>query len=595
MTSDARNSTRCSACGGTHSSAEPCPAGEGARVGTVLEGKYEIVRLLGRGGMGEVYEGRHTKIGRRVAVKFLHAEYARHPGVARRFENEAKTAGAVEHENIAAVFDVGVLQDGAQYLVMEFLNGEDLDHVLKRVGRLPLARAVEVLVQACMGLEVVHQRGIVHRDLKPANLFVIKRPNGADLVKVIDFGVAKLRRAEGDPGATKTGVALGTAYYMSPEQAAGEREIGPASDVYALGVILYELLSGQRPHEGDSLLQILHRILTQPPTPLEQVCPGLPPAVYGIVRRAMATNIADRFRGVSELAEALAPFAASAQSPSQPPASPVTHPETAAAFSPTYLSAPPAGRTPSTHVATPGTMVPVGRSAPEIPGIPRRGTAVVVGIALASMLGVGAAGVRLWLRPGPSRTAGGTDGSLPEATTVPDDGGTAMHPPGVVDAGTPLTEADALTECTAGSTRCSGATPLTCSAKGHWIAGQACSYFCSNGACAGNCVPGATQCDGAIPQTCDGHGQWSSGPVAAGKCGATCTPGSSPPQCSGPTPLTCGSTGQWRSGAECVKSSVCRDGVCVHQGPPLQSLSPNCDPNFWIDDQGKHFKPECFK
>ena len=379
MDDSGRSLTRCSACGGMHSTAEACPTGHGARVGTVLEGKYEIVRLLGHGGMGEVYEGRHTRIGRRVAVKFLHAHYAQHTEVARRFENEAKTAGAAEHENIAAVYDVGVLPDRSQYLVMEYLDGEDLDHVLQREGRLPVARAADVLMQACLGLDVVHRVGIVHRDLKPANLFMTRRASGADQVKVLDFGIAKLRRVEGDVGATKTGVALGTAYYMSPEQARGERDIGPASDIYALGVILYELLAGQRPHEGDSLLQILHRILTVPPKPLEETAPGLPPAMYAIVRRAMATNPEDRFRGVGELAQALGSFAAGARTPSQLPPAWATRPETAGPMAGPSASSPTPGPPWS---GSPGTMIPVGQTAPGIPGVPGP-KGMVIGLVIA--------------------------------------------------------------------------------------------------------------------------------------------------------------------------------------------------------------------
>ncbi len=226
MTRDAKGPviTGCSDCGGRHRRADACP-NVGKRVGQVLDGKYEIVRLLGKGGMGEVYEGRHLRIGRRVAVKFLHAHYAEYPEVARRFENEARAAGGAEHENIAGVYDVGAQPDGAQYLVMEFLDGEDLERILRREGRLTLDRAARLVRQVCAGLGVVHRVGIIHRDLKPANLFVTRRADGAALVKILDFGIAKLRRPEGDGGATKTGVAIGTAYYMSPEQARGQRDL----------------------------------------------------------------------------------------------------------------------------------------------------------------------------------------------------------------------------------------------------------------------------------------------------------------------------------------------------------------------------------
>jgi serine/threonine-protein kinase len=333
MTNDpGKDSTACSKCKGTHSPADACEISGGTRVGAVLDHKYEIVRLLAQGGMGEVYEARHTKIGRRVAVKFLHVHYAKHPGLARRFENEAKAAGGIEHENIAAVYDVGALPDGTQYLVMDFLDGEDLEAILSREGTLSLSRAADLVMQACQGLDAVHRRGIVHRDLKPANLFVTKRADKAELVKVLDFGIAKLRHPEGGVQETHGGTALGTAYYMSPEQVRADRDIGPASDVYALGVIFYELVSGMRPHDGDSLLQILHRILTQPPTPLEQVCPGLPSRAYDIVGKAMAHNPADRFRSATEFAQALGVLARGTPVPSQPLSLEETRSETVAAL-----------------------------------------------------------------------------------------------------------------------------------------------------------------------------------------------------------------------------------------------------------------------
>ncbi len=300
-------STRCSSCGTAHG-AGPCPACTGARVGMVLEGKYEVIRRIGEGGMGEVYEGRHRVIGRRVAVKFLRGEYARDPEVALRFENEARVAGGSEHENIAGVYDVGALADGTRYLVMEFIDGEDVDKLVQREAPLSVARSVFIVIQACRALDVVHQRGIVHRDLKPANLFLARRADKTDLVKVLDFGIAKLKPADGQPG-TKTGTAIGTAHYMSPEQARGERAVDMRSDVYSLGVILYELLSGKKPHDGDSLLSILHKVMTQPPVPLGSVRSGLPHALHAVVRRAMAADVAERYATVAEFGDALLPFA----------------------------------------------------------------------------------------------------------------------------------------------------------------------------------------------------------------------------------------------------------------------------------------------
>ena len=383
------SASRCQNCGTMHPLGDSCPATEGTRSGMVLDGKYALTRMLGQGGMGEVYEARHTKIGRRVAVKFLHGQFAKRPEVSRRFENEARAAGEVEHENIAGVYDVGVLPDGTQYLVMEFLDGEDLDRVLRREHRLPFPRAVDLVLQACRGLAVVHPRGIVHRDLKPANLFLTRRANGGDLIKILDFGIAKLRRPEGDSSATETGVALGTAYYMSPEQARGERDIGARSDVYALGVILYELLSGRRPHDGTSLLQILHQILTQPPTPLEEACPGLPPGLYQIVRRAMAANAADRFAGVNELAEALTQFMGGTYQPVQYAEPPMlaTRIETGAGgvrIGTEHLAASGSGLISGAAHSVPG----LANSTATSPGWRWRGLAIAIGAVALLLLGV---------------------------------------------------------------------------------------------------------------------------------------------------------------------------------------------------------------
>jgi len=287
-----------------------------ARVGEVVGEKYRLVRLLGEGGMGSVYEARHDVIGRRFAVKFLHAELAGHPEILARFRREAQAAGSLENENIAAVTDFGSSPDGAPYIVMEFLEGEDLAKTLARNGPLPISRSAHILIQVCRGLTAAHARGIVHRDLKPENLLLQQRGDGGDLVKILDFGIAKLKSTEHRPeAATRTGITLGTPYYMPPEQARGQKELDERADIYALGVILFELLSGQKPHNGENYNAILYSILMGSAPRIEQFRPDLPPELAAVVHRAMASEANQRYQSVSELAQALAPFTGRAMTP----------------------------------------------------------------------------------------------------------------------------------------------------------------------------------------------------------------------------------------------------------------------------------------
>lgn len=280
-----------------------------SRVGEVVGEKYRLVRLLGEGGMGSVYEARHDLIGRRFAVKFLHAELAGHPEILARFRREAQAAGSLENENIAAVTDFGSHQ-GAPYIVMEFLEGQDLAKVLAQTGPLSIARASQILIQVCRGLVAAHARGIVHRDLKPENLLLQTRGDGGDLVKILDFGIAKLKNNDHRPeAATRTGITLGTPYYMPPEQARGQKELDERADIYALGVILYELLSGRKPHNGENYNAILYSILMQAAPRIETFRPDLPPELAAVVHRAMAADANERYSSVSELGQALSSFA----------------------------------------------------------------------------------------------------------------------------------------------------------------------------------------------------------------------------------------------------------------------------------------------
>ncbi|MBN1606579.1 MAG: protein kinase [Polyangiaceae bacterium] len=292
---------------------------EDPRIGQIVGDKYRLVRLLGEGGMGRVYEAQHTTIGRRFAIKCLHSEHSRNGELVARFQREAQAAGGLENENIAAVFDLGSFADGVPYLAMEYLEGEDLGRLLARTGPLPVPRATYIILQACRGLLIAHARGIIHRDLKPENLFVCRRNDGSDLVKILDFGIAKLHA---DAGVTRTGATMGTPAYMSLEQARGAKEVDRRTDVYALGVILYEMLSGQKPHPGESYSEILYHLFTQEAAPVETLRPNLPAGLAAVVHRAMARDPGDRYPSVMELAEALAPFADRAVTPLAAPALP---------------------------------------------------------------------------------------------------------------------------------------------------------------------------------------------------------------------------------------------------------------------------------
>ena len=288
------------------------------RIGELVGAKYRIVRLLAEGGMGVVYEAQHVVVRRRFAIKFLRPDLAERRDILGRFQREAEAAGALESENVAAAVDFGIVPDGTPYIVMEYLVGESLWALLQREGPLAVARAADLASQAARGIGVAHLAGIVHRDLKPQNLFLCRRQDGTDLLKVIDFGVAKLQALDEMGAATRTGALLGTVAYMSPEQARGDKIIDHRSDVYALGAILYEMLSGQKPHPAESHNATLHHIATHPAVPLESVRMGLPEQLVGLVAATLSSNPEARPASADVFAQALIPFAARQAWPAPP-------------------------------------------------------------------------------------------------------------------------------------------------------------------------------------------------------------------------------------------------------------------------------------
>ncbi|MBU1411768.1 protein kinase [Myxococcota bacterium] len=262
-----------------------------ALIGTTI-GNYEIKSLLGAGAMGQVFLGEHPHIGRKVAVKVLMASFSSNPEMADRFMSEAKAVNKINNPNIIQVFDFGKLPDGRLYLVMEFLEGVELSGYMETRGTVSIDDTIELMGQIASALDAAHNAGIVHRDLKPDNIFVVEGPTGP-VIKVLDFGVAKLLDpAMGGKHKTATGLIMGTPSYMSPEQARGSGAmIGPATDIYALGVIVYQMLSGHLPIDAESVTQVLLKHITDPPTPIFEFLPAFPPMLWDVIERSLDKNI----------------------------------------------------------------------------------------------------------------------------------------------------------------------------------------------------------------------------------------------------------------------------------------------------------------
>ena len=275
-----------------------------ALVGAVLEGVYRIERLLGEGGMGAVFEATHLRLGKRMAVKVMARELAANPEALARFHREAVVTSGLGHPHIVQVFDFSTTPTGEPFLAMEFLEGEDLDHRLHRAGRLPAATVVHITKQVASALAATHAKTIVHRDLKPANIYLLEVAGETDFVKVLDFGISKVRA--GTTKLTQSAAVMGTPKYMSPEQALGKvDEIDERTDQWALACIAWECLSGEGPFVGENVPSILFQVVHEPPPTLLPKVPGLHPQVEAILLRALSKNKNDRFPSVDDFAAAL--------------------------------------------------------------------------------------------------------------------------------------------------------------------------------------------------------------------------------------------------------------------------------------------------
>jgi serine/threonine-protein kinase len=278
-------------------------------IGSLLDGKYRVEEIIGRGGMGVVLAARHDAVGHRVAVKLLLPGRAADPSHARRVLREARAAAALRSEHVARVLDLGELDSGQPYLVMELLQGVDFAQLLDDGGPLCVRDAATYLVQACDAIVEAHARGIVHRDLKPSNLFLARRPDGTPLTKLLDFGVSKLLDAGAEDALTATDDHLGTPHYMSPEQLLCARDVDPRADVWALGVLLYRLITGDHPFDGPSAAAVHVAIATNPAPRLRDVRPDAPARLEVLVQRCLTKPRDKRLQTVSEFAAALLPFA----------------------------------------------------------------------------------------------------------------------------------------------------------------------------------------------------------------------------------------------------------------------------------------------
>ncbi len=395
----------------------------------IVADRYRLTRMIGRGGMGSVWEGVHVSLGTRVAVKFIDGELALDHDAQTRFHNEARAAARLQTKHVVQIFDHGTMPDGRPYIVMEFLVGEPLDARLTRERRLPPGDVYRIFSEVAKGLTKAHEVGVVHRDLKPENVFLCRSEDGdAEIAKVVDFGIAKLTQtAPGASSATRTGTVIGTPYYMSPEQVRGLRSLDHRADIWALAVVVYQCLTGELPFVGESAGDLMVRICVQPPPVPSHVAP-VPPGFDAWFARSLQQEPGDRFQSVSEQAAALGVALGVSQSMA-----------VAFAATPAVVGPSPGG------LQTPTAQVGMGTQASyEVPAPPMKSTLplVLVGVALGAV-GI-AVGAYFALRPA-SPTQGEPAGAV--AATSASAGVAAStaraDPPPGVDAVTPVAPASA--------------------------------------------------------------------------------------------------------------------------------------------------------
>ncbi len=279
------------------------------RVGDVIDGKYQVTRILGAGGMGVVVAAQHLHLAQPVALKFLLESLLQRPDLVERFLREARNCVSINSEHVVRVMDVGRLPSGAPFMVMEFLQGQDLEAEVQLDGALVPGRAVDYALQACVGLAEAHVRRLIHRDLKPANLFLTTRSDGYKLLKILDFGISKSLAGGADHALTQTNQSMGTPYYMSPEQIRAAADVDGRTDIWSLGAILYEIMAGAPPFSANTAAAVCAAVLESSPPPLTSLRPDVPPGLWEVIAWCLRKRPEDRPANVAELAAALAPYA----------------------------------------------------------------------------------------------------------------------------------------------------------------------------------------------------------------------------------------------------------------------------------------------
>ncbi len=273
--------------------------------GTLIEERYRIEGRIGMGGMATVFRAQHLEIDKPVAIKVLGEELARRPALVERFMQEARAASRVRHEHIVDITDLGHVRDGLPYYAMEFLEGRTLADLMRREGRIPWPRARRIVMQLCAALQAAHERDVVHRDMKPDNVFLVERGGSPDFAKILDFGIAKILRDDRPMDLTRTGVIMGTASYMSPEQAKGQ-PVDPRTDVYATGSMLWEMLAGRAPFEGANVIEVLTKQMLDPLPSISEYVPDLPDGVERVLDRALRKERDERYPSAQAFLDALA-------------------------------------------------------------------------------------------------------------------------------------------------------------------------------------------------------------------------------------------------------------------------------------------------